>query len=174
MKAQTYVLMTLAILALLVVLATQGCLFGRGGGEEEAEEGGEEMGTGEGPSEGMPGGEEMAGVPEEVGAPAGEGFMTEPAAGEPGGEPAGGDAAGLVAAGMTAKHAGDLSTAQQKFEAAVAADPNNVDGHWGLAWVYAQKKMKEKAITEFNKVKQLGADADKVAEADKAIARLGG
>ncbi len=172
MKPRTYVLMTLAILALLVMLAAQGCLFGGGGGEEEAEEGGEEMGTGEGPSEGMPGGEEMAGAPEEAGAPAGEGFMAEPAAGEPGGEAAGGGAASLVAAGMTAKHAGDLNAAQQNFEAAVAADPNNVDAHWGLAWVYAQKNLKEKAITEFNKVKALGADEEKVAQADEAIARL--
>ena len=121
-------------------------------------EGGEEIGTGEGPAEGMPAGEEMAGAPEEAGPPAGEA--------------AGGDAASLVAAGMRAKHAGDLNAAQQNFAAAVAADPNNVDAHWGLAWVYAQKKMKEKAITEFNKVKALGADEEKVAGADEAIARL--
>lgn len=160
MKPQRYILMVLAILAVLVVLALQGCLFGGAGEEEGGEEGGEapEAGMAEGLAEGPPGeGMPAAGEGEGLGPPT---------------EGAGTDAASLVAAGMKAKHAGDLDTALQKFEAVVAADPNSIDAHWGLAWVYAQKKMTEKAITEFNKVKTLGADEQKVAEANKAIARL--
>jgi len=155
--------MLLTIVSLLAVLAVQGCLFGGKGGGEEAAGGGEAAPPGE------------KGEMAEVGAPAeapGGDVMEGPEAapGEAGG--AGQDAASLVAAGMQAKHAGDLAGAQAKFEAAVAADPSNADAHHGLAWIYAHKKMKEKAITEFNKVKSLGADAAKVAEADKALERL--
>ena len=173
MKPQRYILMVLAILAVLVVLALQGCLFG-GGAEEGGQEGGGQVGetpeAGAG-QQGMMEGPEGAGTPQA--APA-EGAM-QGAEGEGPGAPAGGagaDVASLVAAGMKAKHAGDLDTAAQKFEAAAAANPTSIDAHWGLAWVYAQKKMTEKAITQFNKVKSLGADEQKVAEADKAIARL--
>jgi len=167
MKPQAYILTVLAILAVLALLLIQGCLFGGGGGEEGGETGAPAEGTGEG----MAGAPEGEGMPE--GAPA-EG-LPEGGGGEGLGAPtegAGTDVASLVAAGTKAKHAGDLDTALQKFEAAVGADPNSIDAHWGLAWIYAQKKMKEKAITEFNRVKTLGADEEKAAEADEAIARL--
>jgi hypothetical protein len=179
MKKQSYLTMVLVVLGVLALLAVQGCLFGGRGGEEEggtepAETGAEpgappeaEAGA-EAPGEAMPPGAETGPEAGEAGAPMPPGFGPEETAPAP---PAG-DAASLVAAAMKAKHGGDIPTAQRHYEAAVAADPNNVDAHWGLAWIYSQKGMKEKAITEFNKVKSLGASADKVAEADAAIARL--
>ena len=172
MKPRTYVLMVLAIVTLLAALATQGCLFGGGADDEGGEdEGGAPADAGGAPDEGMgmmgDVGEGGAEAPAETAAPAEvPGEPSAPA------ETGGGDADALVAAGIEAKRAGDYDTAMQSFEAAVAADPNNVDAHLGLAWVCAEKKMTEKAIAEFNKVKELGTDADRMAEVDEALARL--
>ncbi len=192
-------LVLLSVLGLLLALGLQGCLFGGGGGDESAggeappPEGGPgemppgEMGAappGEAPPPEMPGGE----MPPEMaeGMPGGEapgmmgaepGMMgAEPAAG---GEPAGGgDASAMVSAAMQAKHAGDYAEARARFEAAVAADPSNLDAHWGLAWIYAEMHdagaadMKDRAVAEFNQVLQLGATGDMADEANAALERL--
>ncbi len=96
-----------------------------------------------------------------------------------GGAPAaGGDASAMVSEAMQLKHAGNYAEARSRFEAAVAADPSNLDAHWGLAWIYAEMAdagaadLKDKAVTEFNQVLQLGATGDMAAEANAALQRL--
>ncbi len=82
------------------------------------------------------------------------------------------DATALVAQGMEAKNAGNLELASRKFQAAIVANPREVDAHWGLAWVAADMGDTEKAIRHFEMVKKLGASADRIAEADAALERL--
>jgi len=186
MRQRNLLLIVIAILGLLAVMGLQGCgLFGGGGGDEEAAgtEGAEGM-----PEEGMPPDEgmggpppgEMGGAPPE-GAPGEEAGMP-PMDEEPGEGPApatgGADAGALVAEGMATKHQGNYVTARQKFEAAVAASPDNADAHWGLAWIYAEMadagdaSMKAKAIEEFQTFLQLGGTQEQVAEAEAALERL--
>jgi len=190
MRPRTLILILVSILGLLLAMGLQGCLFGGG------DEGGEAADTGEGgegaemgPPEDMGPPGEM-GAPEEMGPP---GEMGEPGAMEgPPGEgagapmppaeagapeaaaPAGADVSALVEEGMAAKHTGNYTLAQQKFEQAVAANPNSLDAHWGLAWIYAEKEMTEQAKMEFQKVIDLGATGEKLSGAQDALQRLGG
>lgn len=141
-RPQACVVLVVALVAVPNMAVLQGCLF-RGGGEEVTPE---EVPMDEATPEESQQSERTAAAAEE--------------------------AKNLVAEGMEAKRLGDLDTAQQKFEGAVAGDPNNADAHWALAWVYAEKNMKDKAIAQFNLVKNGASDQDKIAEADKAIGRL--
>ncbi|MEA3400565.1 MAG: tetratricopeptide repeat protein [Armatimonadota bacterium] len=197
MRPRTSLLIVLTVLGMLLAFGLQGCLFG-GGGEEAAEEGGEAAGPpgGEAPG-GMPG--EMGGAPGEMAGPPGEAGPAGggPPAGPEGGmepgmpgeaagpgmgmgampgeeaEPAvGGDAAALVKEGMNLKHQGRYTAARDKFEAAIAADASNVDAHWGLAWILAEMGETDKAIEQFETVKELGASPERIAEANKALDRL--
>lgn len=195
MRTRTALLMLMGMVALLLMLGLQGCLFGGGGGEESAEA----PPTGGGEAAPPPG--EMGGPPPEgeMGAPPPEGEMGgPPAEGEMGGPPpeaemgapaeggemgaaGGGDAAALAREGMTLKHQGNYTAAKQKFEAAIAADPNNLTAHNGLAWVLAEmadatgdEALKTQAIAEFEKVIELGASGSMASEARAALQRLQG
>ncbi len=186
MRPRTLMLVLMSILGLLVALGLQGCLFGGGGGDESAEGGGPPpeagpMPEGGPPPEGMPG--EMAepmppgemGEPTppgaEMGGPPGEPGMEMPGA-EMGAPAPGADASALVSEGTQAKRVGNYTEARSKFEAAVAADPSNLDAHWGLAWICAEIGDTAKAVEEFNTVLQLGATGDMAAEAEAALDRL--
>ncbi len=186
MRSRTLLLILMTILGLLLALGLQGCLFGGGGGEEggdsgEAADTGEAPGEGEGEAGAPPPGEGMGGPPPGEGA---EGMPTPPG-GETDGEDAGmpspagaagagggANASGLVEEGMDAKRAGNYQVALEKFEAAVAADPSSVDAHWGLAWVAAELGNTDQAVTEFQKVIDLGASQDRAQEAQDALDRL--
>lgn len=160
MKPRTLLLILMTILGMLLALGLQGCLFG-GSDEDEAADAqfDEEMGE---PSPemgmGMPMDDDM--------------MMDDPdMAGDMPAAPAGG-ADALVAEGMEAKHDGNYVLATEKFEAAVAADPSDVDAQWGLAWVYAESGRPGEAIAAFEAVIELGASADRIQEAEAAIGRL--
>jgi len=179
MRPRTLMLILMSILGLLLALGLQGCLFG-GGGDESAEGGGE-MPEGGPPPEGMPGemGEPMPpgemGEPmppgAEMGGPPGEPGMEMPGEGA-GPAPGGGDASALVSEGMQAKRVGNYTEARARFEAAVAADPSNLQAQWGLAWICAEMGDKAKAIDAFNAVLKLGATGDMASEAEAALDRL--
>jgi len=194
MRARSAVLILMSIVALLLALGLQGCLFGGGGGEESA--GAPPPGeAGAPPGEmGAPPGEMGAPPPEgEMGAPPMEGEMgaPPPEGGEMAGMPAeggemgamdgaGGDAGAMAQDGLTLKHEGNYTAAKQKFEAAIAADPNNLVAHNGLAWILAEMAdatgdagLKAQAVAEFNKVIELGASGEMAAEAQAALQRLG-
>ncbi|MFW5867811.1 MAG: tetratricopeptide repeat protein [Armatimonadota bacterium] len=186
MMRRNLLLIVIVILGLMATLGLQGCGL-IGGDDEEAAEGetaeGAEPGVegempaepgmeGEMPAEpGMEG--EMPAEPGMGGPPPGEGAPVDGAA-----APAGADASQLVAEGMAAKHDGDYVTAREKFEAAVAADSQNADARWGLAWVYAEmadagdQAMRQEAIDEFEAFLELGGTQEQVAEATDALDRL--
>ncbi len=149
----------MTIIGLLVAVGIQGC--GDNGEDElDNDEIGEDVGEIDFEDDmEMPPPDEMAPPPDDMPAP--DVMM-----------PDGADAASLVADGMQAKHAGDYQRALESFEAAVAADPSNVDAHWGLAWVSAESGRTERAVEAFETVIQLGASPDKVQEAEAALQRL--
>ncbi len=82
------------------------------------------------------------------------------------------DADILVEEGMVAKRAGKLDEAVSKFGQALDEDPNNVEAHWGLAWVLGAQDEGHEAITHFEQVIQLTDDAERKREAKAAIERL--
>jgi len=78
----------------------------------------------------------------------------------------------LVAAGMAAKRAGRLDEAASTFRQAIQHDPDNVDAHWGLAWVLADQGKKPEAVAEFGQVAEMATDQTMRDEAKAAIQRL--
>ena len=82
------------------------------------------------------------------------------------------DAATLVSEAAAAKKAGKVAEASAKYRQALAREPNNVDAHWGLAWVLAGQKKNSEAVTHFEQVVKIGTDQKKATEAKSAIARL--
>jgi hypothetical protein len=181
MMRRNLLLIVIVILGLVVTLGLQGCGL-LGGGDEDAAEGetADDAAAGEAGME-----DEMAGEPGMEGEMMGEPGMEEPGMGGPPmdeeaaeGAPTGADAGDLVSEGMAAKHDGDYVSAREKFEAAVAADSNNAEAHWGLAWIYAEmadagdESMEQKAIDEFETFLELGGTQEQVAEATEALDRL--
>ena len=181
MMRRSYVLMVLAIFALLITVSLQGCLFGGGGGDEAsgggeagdgaapADAGGEMMGGGEMPGGGAPGGEMMGGGAE-GGAPAADGEMDMGMGGEEmGGVPAA--ASGAAAAALNVKHSDDWSGAAAQCEAALAANPDDAEAHRVLAWILADTDAAG-AIEHFNAYLASGAEGSDADEAKAAIERL--
>lgn len=80
--------------------------------------------------------------------------------------------AALVDEGLAAKKAGQLDKAVSSLKAAIAQEPDNVDAHWGLAWVLADQEKIEEAVTHFKKVVELTDDQQKKTDAQAAIGRL--
>jgi hypothetical protein len=178
MRRETLLLIVAAILGMLVTLGLSGCgLFGGGDDEAAAPDGAPPEGADTAMDPAM-----EAAPPDDMGAPPPEGEpgAMPPEGTAPEGAPAGGggDAASLVAEGMAAKHEGDYVTARARFEAAVAAEPDNADAHYGLAWVLAemaasgQPNLKQNAIAEFQKFLELGGNQQQVDEATSALDRL--
>ncbi len=158
MMARKYLLTVLAILAMLVVLSLQGCLFGGGGGGEESggapDEGADPAAGGE---MGMGGGEmPMEGTGDEMGM---------------GGEMAAPTAGGDSAAAKQAKHAGDWSSARAQCETILAANANDAEAHRILAWILADTDAAG-AIEHFNAYLASGAEGNDADEAQAAIERL--
>lgn len=87
-------------------------------------------------------------------------------------KPPAGDAAALVKEGLAAKKAGQLDKAASSLQAAIAQEPDNVEAHWGLAWVLADQKRNGEAVSHFRKVVELADDAQKKTDAEAAIDRL--
>lgn len=186
MRPRTALLVLMGMVALLLMLGLQGCLFGGGGGGEESAE----APPMEGGEAAPPPGEMGAPPPGEAGAPPPGEMGAPPMEGEPaampmeGGEMAaggGGDAGALAQEGLALKHQGNYAEAKAKFEAAIAADPNNLVAHNGLAWILAEMASthgdtaaKTQAIAEFNKVIELGASGAMASEAQAALQRLQG
>jgi hypothetical protein len=190
MRRRNLLLIVVTIMGLVVALGLHGC--GLLGGDDEAAEGEAAEGAAEGPAmEGeagpgeapsgeageMPGEGGMGGAPP----PGMDGAPAEDTAAPTAAAPAdagGGNAEALVDEGMAAKHAGDYVTAREKFEAAIAADPDNGHAHWGLAWIYAemaasgQPSMEPQAIEQFQKFLEIGGTAEQVAEAEDALERM--
>lgn len=163
MKTRTFLLTLITILGVLLTFGLQGCLFG-GNDEDDfdTDEVGDAPGEMDVDDEDMPPGMEMGMPPDDA--------MMDDDPGMPVAEDA--DASGLVDEGMQAKRAGNYTLALQKFESAVAADPSNVDAHWGLAWVCAETGRTAQAISAFETVIELGASPDKLQEAEAALQRL--
>lgn len=179
MMRRSYVLMVLAIFALLVTVSLQGCLFGGGGGDEAsggdeaggegaapADAGGEMMGGGEMPGGGAPGGEapggEMMGggeMPSEDMGMGGE---------EMGGAPA---AASGGAAALSVKRSGAWGAAAAQCETALAANADDAEAHRVLAWILADTDAAG-AIEHFNAYLDSGAEGPDADEAKAAIERL--
>jgi len=86
--------------------------------------------------------------------------------------PAAADPAALVAGGLAAKRAGKFDEAAAKLKEAIAQAPDNVEAHWGLAWVLADQGKDQEAIAHFERVIELTDDQEKVQEAQAAIQRL--
>ena len=184
MRSRSYVLTVLAVLALLVALGMQGCLFGGGGEEAGGETPSGEEGTPAGGEEGAPAGETMGGgeapAPEGEGAPPSE--MMGGDAGAPpegGGEmPMGGEAPMGEAAGggatdeaLQTKRAGDWDAAQQQLEQILAANPNDAEAHRILGWILVDDSPAE-ATQHFNAYLQSGAQGEKAEEVKAALERL--
>lgn len=180
MMKRSYVLMVLAIFAVLVTVSLQGCLFG-GGGEEASGEGeggapaeGEMMGGGEQPGGGAPGGG-MPGEGEMEGADAGMGGEmpmegTDEGMGM-GDEMAAPAASGAGAAALGVKHGGDWGAAASQCEAALAANADDAEAHRVLAWILADTDAAG-AIEHFNAYLASGATGADADEAKAAIERL--
>ena len=82
------------------------------------------------------------------------------------------DPAALVAEGLAAKRTGKFDESTAKLKEAIAQAPENVDAHWGLAWVLADQGKEQEAIAHFEVVIELTDDREKVQEAQAAIQRL--
>jgi hypothetical protein len=78
----------------------------------------------------------------------------------------------LLKEALEAKHKGDLELAFTKYIAVLLKEPQNVEAHWGLAWVLASKGEKEAAVEHFQAVAELSDDSARVKEAKAALARL--
>jgi tetratricopeptide (TPR) repeat protein len=76
-------------------------------------------------------------------------------------------------AGLAAKQAKNYDKAAVELKKAVELDPDYLDAHWVLAWVYVAQEMKEPAAEQFREVIRLGPDSDKAKEAAKALERMG-
>jgi hypothetical protein len=158
------------VICLLGAMGLSGCLFGKKGGDEAAE------------SEPMP--ELSKSAPDEAPAPAAGPPETEgpapspklpattpeaetPAAGDPA------EAKSLVAQAKQAKASGDYDNALALAQKAAAADPGNVDPHWIMAWIYAEREQEDQAAGEFNAFIVGAGDDPRVADAKAALERLG-
>jgi tetratricopeptide (TPR) repeat protein len=191
MMRRNLLLIVIVILGLIVTLGLQGCgLLGGGddAAEGEAAEGEAAAGAeAEGPgAEGMPAqGPEAGPAGPGMGGPGPEGAAPEGMGGPAPGAPAQGtadvggpDASKLVAEGMAAKRDGDYVTARKRFEAAVEANPDSAEAHWGLAWIYAEmadagnEAMEDRAIEEFETFLELGGTQEQVQKATNALDRL--
>lgn len=86
--------------------------------------------------------------------------------------PTAADPAALVAEGLAAKRAGKFDEAAAKLKEAIAQAPDNIDAHWGLAWVLADQGKDQEAIAHFERVVELTDDQEKMQEAQAAIQRL--
>jgi hypothetical protein len=87
-------------------------------------------------------------------------------------KPPAGDAAALLKEGLAAKKVGQLDKAVSNLKAAIAQDPNNVDAHWALAWVLADQKKTEEAVSHFEKVIEFTDDQQRKNDAHAAVERL--
>ncbi|MCD6361667.1 MAG: hypothetical protein J7M38_12500 [Armatimonadetes bacterium] len=195
MMSRSHVLTIAAVLALLVSLGMQGCLFGGGGGDTGGDEGGgapsgEAMGGGAPPAGGEetpPPGEMMGGGEE---APPAGGEEGAPPAGMMGGAPEGGEmpmggegmgeqetagaapsGGGTASAALQAKHAGDWGSARAQCEQALAANPDDAEAHRILGWILADDDPKG-AIEHFNAYLQSGAQGPQADEVKAAVERL--
>jgi len=85
---------------------------------------------------------------------------------------------GSAAKGLQLKHQGDYDAAATEFRGALAANPDDADAVWGLAWVLAEqgetdapKRAEAKAL--FEQFVEASSDSAKVSEAEAAIERIG-
>ncbi len=176
-------LLVLSILA-LIVATVGGCLFG-GGADEEAE-GGEMGPPGDmpGPPGDMPGPPgDMPGPPGDMGPPGGEmpgppgdmgppGEMAPPPdmpGAEPGPPAVGG---GSAAKALQLKQRGNYDAAAAEYRKIIAADPEDADAHWGLAWILAEQGKTDEAKGEFETFLGLSDNQAKMKEAEAALQRL--
>jgi len=175
-------LLALSILA-LIVATVGGCLFG-GGADEQAEggemPGGEMLGP---PGEMGPPGGEMPGPPGDMGPPGGEmpgppgdmgppGEMAPPPdmpGAEPGPPAAGG---GSAAKALQLKQQGNYDAAAAEYRKVIAADSEDADAHWGLAWILAEQGKTDEAKGEFETFLGLSDDQAKMKKAEAALQRL--
>ncbi|MFQ6097380.1 MAG: tetratricopeptide repeat protein [Armatimonadota bacterium] len=65
-----------------------------------------------------------------------------------------------------------LERAISRYEDALAAEPNLLEAHWGIAWCASSKGDKAKAREHFQKVVELDSGGAWSAEAQKALERL--
>jgi len=106
-----------------------------------------------------------------MGPPPGEaGPPPMPGAGPGAPSPAGGG--GSAAKALQLKHEGNYDQAAAEYRNLLAADPNNADAHWGLAWVLAEQGKRDQAKAEFEKFISMSSDQAKISEAKAAVGRL--
>ena len=115
-------------------------------------------------------------APGEEMAPPGEpGEMAPPEMpGEPGAPVAAG---GSASKALALKHQGNYEQAAAEYRAVLAAEPDNADANWGLAWILAEQGLNEppkrqEAKSLFEKFLTLSDDAAKKAEAEAALNRI--
>jgi hypothetical protein len=78
----------------------------------------------------------------------------------------------LLKEALAAKRQGNLELAFTRYVAVLLRDAENVEAHWGLAWVLAAKGEKEAAAEHFRKVAELSKDPKRVKDAKEALGRL--
>ncbi len=163
-------LLTFSIMVLLVSTLA-GCLFGGGDGDEAADEAGPDTADAGAPPPGGPG--DMGPPP---GGPEGPGDMGPlPGPGEapgPGASPPSAGAPGSTAQALALKHEGNYNQAATEYRNILAADPNNAEAHWGLAWILAEQGNTVEARGEFDKFIELSDDQARISEARAALERM--
>jgi len=83
------------------------------------------------------------------------------------------DAEALCRQAKALKDEGKLDAAAATYLEAIRLEPQSIEAHWGLAWVYRKQGLRDPAVAEFQKVLELGTDADRAREARDALQRMG-
>lgn len=179
-------LLALCVLALLAGTLS-GCLFG-GSSKDKGDEGAAAGPKAGGPP-GMPGEAGPAaggppGMPGEAGADPMAGGAPGAMPGGPEGMPgpegtatAAPSTGGGNAAALALKHEGKYDAAASEYGKIIAANPDDEDANWGMAWILAEQGEKDaakrsKAVDHFNKFVSVSSDTAKIAEAEAALGRI--
>ncbi len=84
------------------------------------------------------------------------------------------DIAGLIEVAKVHKNHGNMAAARQALEQAILADPEAVEAHYLLAWVYAESGDRDLAAGEFTATIRLADPSSEMyQEAEAALDRLG-
>lgn len=75
-------------------------------------------------------------------------------------------------AGLAAKQAKDYVAAVAELAEALRLNPDHLDSHWVLAWVYIATKHDDLAAAQFKEVMRLAGDSEKGRQARETFARL--
>ena len=77
-----------------------------------------------------------------------------------------------MAKALQLKHQGNYDAAAAEYGKVIAADSENADAHWGLAWILAEQGKTDAAKSEFETFLELSDDQAKMKDAEAALQRL--